>query len=80
VFERVTQLAPEYPRLVRSEDKLVDVACLALNMLKPRYIRHSIDMLFHISNAEREKEAALVDSAVKAAFKILESDRRKESR
>jgi len=80
VFDRVTQLARNYPRLAWSEDMLVDVACLALNMLKPRYIRHSIDMMFHISNADRAKEAAAVDSAVAEAFNILEAGRRKEAR
>lgn len=80
VFARVAQLAPQYSHVARSEDHLVDAACLALNMLKPRYIRHSIDMMFHISNADRAKEAAAVDSAVAEAFKILEAGRRKEAR
>jgi hypothetical protein len=59
---------------------LVDAACLALNMLKPRYIRYSIDMMFHISNAERAEEAAVVDAAVAEAFKILAAGRRKTAR
>lgn len=80
VFARVTALAPKYPQLARNEDMLVDVACLALNMLKPRYIRHSIDLIFHISDADRAREASAVDSAVAEAFKILESGRRRESR
>jgi hypothetical protein len=49
-------------------------------MLKPRYIRYSIDMMFHISNAERAEEAAVVDAAVAEAFKILAAGRRKTAR
>jgi hypothetical protein len=80
VFARVTELAPKYARVAHSEDLLVDAACLALNILKPRYVRHSIDMMFHKTNADRAKEAAIVDSAVAEAFKILQAGRRKEGR
>lgn len=80
VLACITQLAPDYPELARSEDLLIDAACIALNILKPRYIRHSIDMMFHDSDADQAKEAAAVDAAVIQAFKILGSGRRKESR
>lgn len=80
VFARVTQEAPSYPRLAQSEDLLRDAACLALNMLKPRYIRHSIDLLFQASNADRAKEAAAVDAAVAKAFRFLETERRRGAR
>jgi hypothetical protein len=79
-FARVTQLAPNYPDVAQNEDMLVDVACLALNMLKPRYIRHSIDAMAHISNAERAHEATAVEVAVLEAFKLVQSGRRKDSR
>ena len=80
VFDRVTEWAPKYPELANNEDLLVDAACLALNMLKPKYIRYSIDMMFHISNAERAHQASLVDAAVAEAFKILAAGRRKGPR
>jgi hypothetical protein len=80
VFDRVQDWASKYPQFAKKEDMLVDAACLALNMLKPRYIRYSIDMMFHISNAERAKEAAVVDAAVAEAFKILAAGRRKTAR
>lgn len=76
VFARVTQLAPSYLHLAWSEEMLVDAACLALNMLKPRYIRHSIDMMYHNSDADRVNEEAVVASAVAEAFKLVESGRR----
>jgi hypothetical protein len=80
VFERVKEWAPRYPDFANDQDMLVDAACLALNILKPKYIRYSIDMMFHISNAERVKEASVVDAAVAQAFKILAARRRKMSR
>ena len=80
VFDRVQDWALKYPQFAEKEDMLVDAACLALNMLKPRYIRYSIDMMFHISNAERAEEAAVVDAAVAEAFKILAAGRRKTAR
>ncbi len=80
VFERVKELAPKYPQFAKNQDMLVDAACLALNMLKPKYIRYSIDLMFHRSNAERAKEAAVVDAAVTEAFKVLAAGRRKAAR
>ena len=80
VFDRVQEWASKYPQFAMNEDMLVDAACLALNMLKPRYIRYSIDMMFHISNAERAQEAAVLDAAVAEAFKIVAAGRRKTAR
>jgi hypothetical protein len=80
VFDRVQEWASKYPQFAMNEDMLVDAACLALNMLKPRYIRYSIDMMFHISNAERAQEAAVLDAAVAEAFKIVAAGRRKVAR
>jgi len=80
VFDRVQDWASKYPQFAHNKDMLVDAACLALNMLKPKYIRYSIDMMFHISNADRAEEAAVVDAAVAEAFKILAAGRRKTAR
>ena len=80
VFDRVQHWALKNPQFAKQEDIWVDAACLALNLLKPRYIRYSIDMRFHISNAERAEEAAVVDAAVAEAFKILAAGRRKTAR
>lgn len=49
-------------------DFLADVACVALNHLPPRYIRHDVDMTFFMSPQEmlelEEKIAAAVKSAI----------------
>jgi len=57
---------------ITDNDLLEDIMCLALNMLPPRYIRHSVDMAFFLSDKEHKqmKTAACqaVDSAIKTAL------------
>ena len=36
-----------------NDDLLADVACVALNRLPPRYIRHEVDFAFYLSERER---------------------------
>ncbi len=45
------------------EDYLQDIACVALNMLPARYVRHDVDMAFFLTTHER----ADMDQAVKEA-------------
>jgi len=45
------------------EDYLQDIACIALNMLPSRYVRHDVDMAFFLTTHER----AEMDNAVKEA-------------
>ncbi|MCP3852757.1 MAG: late competence development ComFB family protein [Gammaproteobacteria bacterium] len=45
------------------EDYLQDIACIALNMLPSRYVRHDVDMAFFLTTNER----AEMDLAVKKA-------------
>ncbi|MBF0266215.1 MAG: late competence development ComFB family protein [Gammaproteobacteria bacterium] len=49
------------------EDYLQDVACLALNMLPSRYVRHDVDMAFFLTSSERDKIDQMVTSAVESA-------------
>ena len=80
VFARVVQVAACYPRLASNQDLLVDAACIALNALKPRYVRHNVDLSFHLSDAERADADETVNAAVDAAFKFLNAARRKARR
>lgn len=43
---------------------LEDVACLALNQLPPRYVRHDEDMAFFLTIRDREKMQKRVTEAV----------------
>ena len=50
-LDQVTDLAGTYPLL--TEDQHPDVACVALNRLPPRYIRHVADLAFYQTPATR---------------------------
>ena len=62
-----------------SDTQLADLACIALNRIPPRYIRHDIDMSFYMSSEEYNKIESRVSVAVKMAYKKLkDSDNLKE--
>lgn len=50
-----------------------DVACIALNQLAPRYIRHDVDMVFYMSPAEQELLEERVTLALEDAFTKVHS-------
>lgn len=52
-----------------SENQLADMACIALNRIPPRYIRHDIDMSFYLSSQEHHQMHKLIEKAVKKAYK-----------
>jgi len=56
------------PSDVEHDDFLQDIACVALNKLPARYIRHNVDMIFYTKNDERDGMLKKVDSTVKEAF------------
>jgi hypothetical protein len=45
-----------------------DIACLALNHLPPRYVRHSVDMRFYLSPQEHEEMDERVEAALQNAI------------
>nr|WP_324259595.1 late competence development ComFB family protein [Cellvibrio fontiphilus] len=59
-------------------DFLADVACVALNRLPPRYIRHDVDMTFFMSPQDMVEIANKVSQAVKDALHYVESRERGE--
>lgn len=60
-------------------DFLADVACVALNRMPPRYIRHDVDMTFFMSPQDMVEIAAKVSQAVTDALRYVESRERGES-
>ncbi|AZR82758.1 competence protein ComFB [Thiomicrospira sp. S5] len=52
-----------------TDNQLADMACIALNRIAPRYIRHDIDMSFYMSGQEHLEIQARIEKAVKKAFK-----------
>jgi len=66
----VRELIGRYADQIKTmdEDYLQDVACLALNMLPARYVRHDVDMAFFLTSSERDKISTMVEEAVTNAI------------
>ena len=73
VFAEVRETAPTFPAIAGDDDLLADVACVALNRLQPRYIRHAVDLSFFQSDSEREEQAAQITKAVEFAFGFVQA-------
>lgn len=68
VFEKLQQKI----RLgVLEEDFITDIACVALNHLPPRYIRHDVDMAFYLSPNEYEEIDEKVANAIEYAVSFV---------
>lgn len=66
----IDRLAPELD--ITDADLLADIACLALNNLPARYIRHDVDMAFFLTTMERERMREMVISETRqAADKVI---------
>jgi hypothetical protein len=71
VFKAVTAAAARYPHL--DDDLLCDVACVALNRLPPRYIRHEVDFAFYRTDRDRLDTEKAIDEAVTHAFEFVQA-------
>ena len=59
-------------------DFVADLACLALNVLPARYVRHAVDLWSHLGDADRVAMRQEVDSAVASALATMR--RRRQAR
>lgn len=73
VFDAVLEACARYPGLQGRADLLADVACVALNRLQPRYIRHTVDLAFYQSERERHDGERAVLEAVEYAFGFVQA-------
>lgn len=71
VFETVMAEHHAYPGVPQTLRP--DVACVALNRLPPRYIRHEVDLVFYLSDKERAESEVLVMQAVQYAFEFVQA-------
>lgn len=71
VFEAVQREAANYPFI--TSDILPDVACVALNRLGARYIRHTVDLAFYLTEKERVSIDQTVGDAVTFAFEFVQA-------
>jgi len=64
--------------LENDEDFLGDIACVALNQLPSRYVRHNVDMVFYMTAEEREQNQILVEDAIVMAVDYVNKHRHSE--
>lgn len=73
VFDAVSKAAELFPDMAEDPGILADVACVALNRLQPRYIRHPVDYAFYLTDEERVNDERAVTAAVESAFLFVRS-------
>jgi hypothetical protein len=73
VFEAVERLAAGYPAMAGNNELLADVACVALNRIAPRYIRHEVDYVFYLSERERADSERQIAEAVEYGFGFVQA-------
>ena len=64
--------------LEQDDDFLSDVACVALNQLPSRYVRHNVDMVFYMTQDERDQNQEIVEDAVTMAIDYVIQHRHHE--
>jgi len=78
VFNAVLETRARYPQI--AESLLPDVACVALNRLPPRYIRHEVDFAFYLTDRERIESERATAEAVAHAFEFVQARRAMRAR
>lgn len=73
VFAAVMAASTDYPDIAGNNDLLCDVACVALNRLPPRYIRHEVDFSFYLTEHERHEIDNAIGEAVGYAFNFVQA-------
>ncbi|HEX6705529.1 MAG TPA: late competence development ComFB family protein [Albitalea sp.] len=71
VAEAVRARGAAYPHL--NGELLADIACVALNRLPPRYIRHEVDFAFYLTDKERIENERATAEAVAFAFEFVQA-------
>jgi hypothetical protein len=79
VFAAIAGQAPAYPHL-NDDETLGDIACVALNRLPPRYIRHEVDFAFYLTDRERADNERAISEAVAFAFEFVQARRAMRAR
>lgn len=69
VLEEVVRGTAAHPDF--TPDMLADVACVALNRLPARYVRHDVDMMFYLTEHERHAIEQSMAEALTFAFAFV---------
>ena len=78
ILEDVVRLSNRYPDF--NDDMLADVACIALNQLPARYVRHDVDLMFFLTEKDRLHIEQSIDAALTYAFSFVAERRNAERR
>ncbi len=78
VYERVQTFAASYES-IKNEQELEDIACIALNSLMPRYVRHLANLQRHMTDDQRHTYETAADAAVRAAFEYVLYERSRDA-
>ena len=78
VFEEVARRADAFADF--SNDMLGDVACVALNRLPARYVRHDVDLMFYLTEQERHTIEKALEDSLQFAFNFVSERATKELR
>ncbi|MBL0147947.1 MAG: late competence development ComFB family protein [Ideonella sp.] len=73
VYDAVRKGVERYPGIASHADLLADVACVALNRMTPRYIRHDVDLAFFLTTKEREDNERAINESVDYAFSFVQA-------
>ena len=57
-------------------DFMEDIACVALNQLPARYVRHNVDMVYYLTADEREAMQQQIEKAVTHAIEYVSAHRK----
>jgi hypothetical protein len=71
VRELIEELAARTAAIQANPELLADIACIALNMLKPRYIHRPNALSKYMTQQERESSRLEAQSAVQSAFEFV---------
>lgn len=69
VLDEVVRRARELPNA--TQDMVADMACVALNQLPARYVRHDVDLVFYLTEAERHQSDTALLAALDYAEKLV---------
>jgi hypothetical protein len=73
VFRAVNEATAKFPHLDDEGDLVADIACVALNRLQPRYIRHEVDFAFYLTDKERSEIDRGINEAVQFALEFVQA-------
>ena len=71
VFEEVAARAHHTEYHDFTPDMLSDVACLSLNRLPARYVRHDVDLMFYLTEQERHAIERSLEEVLAYAFTVV---------